>query len=265
MTVLDPTWFATADDGAAAAVRICCFPHAGGNPAMFTDWQAALGTAAQVVGVCPPGRAWREDEPAPRDLGELADLAAQAIRAAPALPTILFGHSMGAVTAFEVARRLADAPWLRHLVASGAAAPRRMPTERVVSTSRLNGQDFADAVAFFGGLPAEIVTDEDLQALLLPDLLADFRLAAGYEYRPAPRLRIGLSLLNGRDDPHVRPELLTDWSTETVTPPTTHWTDGGHFYFQERPATVTDLLAELSNTELSNTEPSGTAAELIRP
>jgi surfactin synthase thioesterase subunit len=242
----DSDWFTVTDHAPDSSPRIFCFPHAGGNPLGVLSWQPLLGGQAQLVAVCPPGRGHRIDETAPADVTELADRAADAvgeeIDRTPGRPTVLFGHSLGAMLAFEVARRLADSAMVEHLVASGCAAPCLLPTARVISAAGLTGPAFAEAVGYFGGLPPEIAADEDLQEVLLPDLRADFALAAGYEYRPAPPLTIGVSLVNGRDDPHVRPELLDGWAAETPTAPVRHWADGGHFYFQDHPEAVTNVL-----------------------
>ena len=121
---------------------------------------------------------------------EFADGAAAAIAAQADRRTILFGHSLGAMIAFEVARRLREVSVVTDLVASGCAAPALLPTPRVVKTARLTGREFVDAVAFFGGLPSELVMSEELSALLLPSLMADFQFVARYHYRPADPLAV---------------------------------------------------------------------------
>jgi surfactin synthase thioesterase subunit len=244
------TWFVTreieqqAADPAEAPARIFCFPHAGGSTRAFLAWQPALAADAQLLAVCRPGREHRAEEPAP-SFEEYADGAAAAVREAAEAdgrPVYLFGHSLGALAAFEVARRLADLPQLRHLVASGCSAPSLLPSRRVKEAAALHGREFADAVAFFGGLPPEAVADDDLRELLLPGLIADFRMAVGYRYRPAGPLAVPLSLINGRQDPHVGPEQLEPWRVESAAEPARHWADGGHFYFEREPAAATELL-----------------------
>jgi surfactin synthase thioesterase subunit len=159
---------------------------------------------------------------------------------------VLFGHSLGALVAFEVARRLRDAPGLRHLVASGASAPALMPSARVVRAARLQGREFAEAVGAFGGLPPEIVAAEELHDLLLPGVQADFRLVAGYRYRPAAPLPVGVTVINGLDDDHVTPERLAGWADESATPLRRHWAPGGHFYLRDQPAAVVDILRQVT-------------------
>lgn len=248
--MLPSPWFVSRTTGSARGVRVFCFPHAGGNARAFLSWQHHLEGDAELVGVTMPGRGLRADEPAPADVAELADRAAQAIAEVADQPCYLFGHSFGAVLAFEVARRLRHLPTVRHLIASGCSAPVLLPTERVLRTARLEGRAFTEAVGFFGGLPPEVLADQDLQDLLLPGLRADFGLVSGYQYRSAARIPIGISLINGRADRHVGSTDLRLWERECEEPPSYHWADGGHFYFDGDPAPVVDLLRALIRSDI---------------
>jgi surfactin synthase thioesterase subunit len=238
-----PDWLLQGE-ASDSATRVFCFPYAGGSPRLFLDWQPELAGDAELVAVAIQGRG-----PA---IDAVIENSAAAIRAAAEgdhRPVILFGHSLGALIAFEVARRLADLPQLRHLVASGLSAPPLLPSERVRELARLEGPAFAEALGFFGGLPPEILADDDVLELLLPGVMADFRLAAGYRYRPGAPLTIAVSLINGRDDPHVGPAQLERWRDECVAAPARHWADGGHFYLRSRPEFAIELLRELIHAE----------------
>ncbi|MFJ5552607.1 thioesterase II family protein [Streptomyces sp. NPDC093225] len=266
------TWFLTADTsagplgGPAADALVFCFAHAGGNPRTYLGWQDALGRDGRVLAVCPPGRAHRFREPALATVADLADGAAAAVTATAAaqgLPFLLFGHSFGAALAFEVARRIDGLPGFAGLVVSGCSAPSLLPTPRVVEAARLEGRAFTEAVGFFGGLPPEIAEDEMMQELLLPHLKADFRMVAGYAYRPAAPLGVPVTLVNGTDDPHVTPESVEPWARECAQAPVRHWTEGGHFYFEDRPAAVTDVLRPLLRAATAAARTADEYVELI--
>ncbi|MGH3757360.1 thioesterase II family protein [Actinophytocola sp.] len=238
-------WFLS--DGATTrpdAPTVVCFAHAGGDPRAYLGWQRHLGPAATVRAVCVPGRGHRVGEPRTTSLDELADGAAEAIRGLPDRAVCLFGHSLGGLVAFEVARRLRDWPPLRHLVVSGCAAPSLLPTEYIVWAARLPWREFVEATAKHEGLAPEIVEDPELQELLLPELRADVRLFADYRYRPAASLTIEASLVNGADDWRVADGVLHPWEREFAAVPRYHWRDGGHFYFTDRPAAVVDILRD---------------------
>jgi surfactin synthase thioesterase subunit len=239
-------WFVSR--GGLDSPRIFCFPHAGGSPRAFLDWQDGLGQDAEIVGVCRPGREHRAGEAAP-SIGELIEGAAAAIAeisGRDGRPCDLFGHSLGALLAFEVGRRLGVfGSAARHLVASGCSAPSLLPSERVKRIATLSGAEFAREIGFFGGLAPEVIADPELRDLLLPGLIADFRMAVGYRYRPGPRLAVPATLVIGRDDPHVGAEQIAPWDREFTWPPDRVWLDGGHFYFEPDPGPVTGVLRSL--------------------
>ncbi|HEX4829606.1 MAG TPA: alpha/beta fold hydrolase [Trebonia sp.] len=238
-------WFVTPGGPPLAGVpRVFCFPHAGGLPRAFLDWQAGLGGDAEIVAVCRPGREHRAAEPAPT-IAELIDGAAAAITeltARDGRPCYLFGHSLGALVAFEVCRRLAGPAIPRHFIASGCSAPSLLPSQRVRRIATLSGAEFAEAIAFFGGLPPEVVADPEVRDLLLPGLIADFRMAVGYEYRPASPLTVPVTLVVGRDDPHVGQAEVAPWDQELAWPPDRYWPAGGHFYFEPDARPVTGII-----------------------
>ncbi|MFE3738514.1 thioesterase II family protein [Streptomyces sp. NPDC059134] len=244
-------WFVTGAPAAPEVPRVYFFAHAGGDPRSFLAWQPELGDEAQAVAVCPPGRGHRAAEPRPT-LEEFAEGAAAAIRAEEAggaahgsRPVYLFGHSLGGLVAFETARRLRDLPALRHLFVSGISAPVRAPSQRVRDLAVLEGREFAEQLDFFEGLPPEAMAHEELLDLLLPGVIADFRMAAGYRYRPAAPLEVPVSLIGGRDDAYLHPDKMREWNDECRTPPTLRWVDGGHFYFRDKgPEAVAEMLID---------------------
>ena len=223
--------------------RVVCFAHAGGNPRSFLAWQPALADDAELLAVVPP------HPPGGRlTLPDYIDGAARAIRqlaAQDARPIYLFGHSLGALIAFEACRRLRDEPAVAHLVVSALAAPQLLPSPRVLELSRKQGQEFADALVFFGGLPAEVLAEPDLLEVLLPGVQADFVLAAQYRYQPAAPLQIGVTVVTGEADPHIAEEQVEPWRLEFGQPPDIRWVPGGHFYFEDDPSLIIDLLAEV--------------------
>ncbi|HXP19230.1 MAG TPA: alpha/beta fold hydrolase [Streptosporangiaceae bacterium] len=244
-------WFVSGGGAAPWSTRIFCFPHAGGSPRAFLDWQPGLGTDAEIFAVCRPGREHRAAEPAPT-IEEFVDGAAEAVAtvtAADGRPFYLFGHSLGALVAFEVCRKLSGLAELRHFIASGISAPSLLPSQRVKDIARLSGIAFAEAIGFFGGLPAEVIADEEVRELLLPSLIADFDMAVGYRYQPGPRLQVPAVIVVGRDDPHVGAAEIEPWNDEFTSPPERYLVDGGHFYFEPEPAPIIGILRSLVDAD----------------
>jgi len=257
-------WFLPCDTPSPPDGRIFCFAAAGGDPRAFLDWQPSLGADAEILAVCLPGRGHRMDESAPASIAELADGAAAAISACTGQPIYLFGHSFGALVAFEVARRLGSTSAFRHLIASGCAAPSLLPSDYNVWAAGNKGRAFLDESARFLRLPPEFTSaDDEVQELLLADLRTDIDLLAGYRYLPAPPLTAGISLIGGRDDPYVERAALESWKSECETAPDTYWLDGDHFFPERRPSAVIDILRLIVTDVSGNTALLGEDVEVI--
>jgi medium-chain acyl-[acyl-carrier-protein] hydrolase len=238
-------WVACRAPNPAARVRLLCFPHAGGGSLAFFHWAAELGADVEVCAVQLPGREGRLREPAIDDLVQLRERLADALL--PALgeaPFAFYGHSFGALLAFELTRELRRraAPLPRLLIAAGRAAPSR--GRSIDPISALADDDaFLDALMRrYGGIPAALRGERELMAILLPTLRADLKIAEGYAYSPEPPLPVAIRAFGGLSDPAVDERALQDWSRETTAGFAVRWFRGGHFFVQEERG---ELLREI--------------------
>lgn len=231
-----------------AATRLCCFPFAGGGGAAFAAWSGILPEWMEVWTACLPGREGRIGEPMPSSFIELADQMARALEplAGPAL--ILFGHSMGAVLAYEVVRRLAarGAPEPGYLMVSGHGPP-WSPMDDPPSPA-LPDFEFAQQVhRRFGGIPPGLYAHPELFRRSMAVLRGDIRLLAEHRAGPLPRLSCPVLALGGRGDPVVGPRHLGAWRDATTGPFSVRTFPGGHFYMQPDPW---DLMHAMATTLL---------------
>jgi medium-chain acyl-[acyl-carrier-protein] hydrolase len=215
-----------------AATRLFCFPHSGGGPATFRTWPEAAGAEVEVWTVVLPGRAGRAEEPFARNWVELIAECTDAIRAAGAdgVRTVLFGQSLGALIAFEVARALqalGAAP--DRLVVAARSAPDVPPALRVPA-------DDAALVSMidhrYGGIPDALRAVPELLAHFLPVLRADLELAAAYEFEPADPLSVPLIAFAGAADETVPRGDLERWGAHTRADFAAHRLPGGHLCSQ---------------------------------
>ncbi|MEU9232753.1 thioesterase II family protein [Streptomyces subrutilus] len=224
------------------AVRLVCFPHAGGSASFFRDWPRHLDPSVEVVAVRYPGREGRFGEPLVPTMDALSPQIAAELLAAPPVPTVLLGHSMGAAVAYESLLRLeaAGADHFTRLCVSGRGlAP---PTAEAPPRT---DEDLIAAVTSLGGTHAEVWNDPDLRELFLPIIRNDYRLIDEYRRREdAPPLRAGVMTLTGDRDPHVTPLDAQDWSAVTTGAFTSHVFEGDHFYLIPHAAQVARLAVD---------------------
>ena len=216
------------------ALRLFCFPHAGSGASAFRAWQDGLPPGITVLPVQLPGREERFREQPYRDVralvadlvGHLADLFRQ--------PYALFGHSMGALVAFETAREALrrDLPGPVGLIVSGRGSPRS--TDRLPPLHNRSDEGFAAALRELGGTPESVLRDPDLRSLLFPLLRADFALNETYRPAPGPSLDCPITVLGGTRDVRVPVADLAGWADHTSGPVRTHLIGAGHFFVNER-------------------------------
>lgn len=231
----------------SARLRLFCFPFAGGSAGSFMPWFSALAPDIQLCAIQLPGRGARFSEPPIHDFTTLIGQLGQIIARHDDRPYAFFGHSLGALIAFELAhhcvRRGLARP--RHLFVSASGAPRHR-----VGAARydlLSDRELLAKLRDYAGTPPEVLANQELMTLLLPAIRADFALLRHYRYQPRPRLDIPLSVLSGRGDSHVGREMLDDWRAETSASCEQHGFDGGHFFPFERPNEVLELVKRRLN------------------
>ena len=224
------------------APRLVCFPHATGSATYYRPLALALAPQVEVVAFQYPGRQDRRAEPAIDDIHTLAErLYATGAAGWTDRPYALFGHSMGAVLAYEVACRLAErgAPGPVRLFVSG----RRAPTTR--RDERVSLRDDAGIVAELrrlGGTDSRLFDDPDLVAMILPAARADYRAIESYRPRSAAPVPYPVTVLTGDTDPNTTIEEAEAWRDCTAGPLDLHVFTGGHFFLDAHQDAVLRLV-----------------------
>lgn len=222
-------------------LRLVCFPHAGGAASFYRSWVELLPDHVELAIAMYPGRENRLPDPHPDALeGLAADLAA---RVPQDVPLVLFGHSMGAAVAFEVARRLARPP--ERLIVSGQPAPHRQRH----SDMHLRTDDALLAeLRAVGSATAGLLDHPEVRKLMLPVIRADYRLIERYRPGPLAPLPIPITALIGRAAPEVDEDEARAWERCTAAGFELHTVDGGHFHFVENQRAFAEWLTALLAT-----------------
>jgi medium-chain acyl-[acyl-carrier-protein] hydrolase len=229
----------------APMLRLFCFCYAGGDAAVYLPWQAALGRAVEVCAIQLPGRGVRFGEPLLKDIESAVAPIARAIAPLQDRPFAFFGHSLGALLAYEVSHylRASGAPLPRHLVVSGAQGPRLRKHKRQLHL--LEDAELAGELERFAGTPTEVLASPELLELLLPILRADFRMAIEYTDSPRAPLPVPITVFAGRDDEFDDVAQYEDWFNDSSVSGELHWFDGGHFFINSAVGQVLDRLGAI--------------------
>jgi surfactin synthase thioesterase subunit len=242
--IADP-WFPFQSAQAGSVLpRLYCLPSAGSGATMYRSWIAALADAYDVRPMQPPGREnWLGEAPI-TEFPRLAAAAVAAISAQQPEDYVLFGHSLGALVAFEAARALRSCgrpPRALVLSGSRAAHLRLVATPAHTPDGLLDDEACKDFLRSAEGTDEEILGNRDLMDLLLPTLRADLRAGASYPYTEQPPLDLPILALGGAQDPLARPDEVRAWSEHAGAGFDVRIYPGGHFFVQSAPG-LHDLL-----------------------
>jgi medium-chain acyl-[acyl-carrier-protein] hydrolase len=238
-------WLAYSRPSPDARLRLFCFPHAGLGASIFRSWIGGFGAGVDVCPVQLPGRETRQIEPPFTSMAALADAAAPALRPCLDVPFAFFGHSMGALVAFEIARRLDARVLPLRLFVSGRRAP-HLP-DRLAPLGPLDDPAFiAEIQRRYDGIPAPVLECDDLVAMLLPRLRADVATLEGYVFQPAGLLDCPISVFGGDADHTVSVDELEGWREHSRRDVCVRLLRGGHLFVQHQ----RDALIRFIRTDL---------------
>ncbi|GAA2244831.1 alpha/beta fold hydrolase [Kitasatospora cystarginea] len=212
-------------------LRLFCFPYAGAGASVFRGWGAGLPEGVEAFAVQLPGREDRFFDRPIADLDELLDALVPALLPYLDRPFAFFGHSMGAIVSWELARRLQREQGLEpvRVMVSGCRA---LPSHesRKLSELDLSDEELINELRRLNGTPEELLQNPDFVTFILPTFRADLSLFAGYVYRPGELLSCPVSAFGGDADPRVSVEHLDGWAELTTGRTEVEIFPGGHLF-----------------------------------
>jgi medium-chain acyl-[acyl-carrier-protein] hydrolase len=222
-------WLAHHAANSSARLRLFCFPYAGGSAVVFRNWQQSLPAAIEVCPVQLPGRGGRTMEPSITSLKEMVPAVAEGIRPFLDKPFAFFGHSMGSILSFELARYLRQHNSIqpRQLFVSGRRAPQIPDPDP--PTHNLPDAEFLEELRRLNGTPQEVLDHPELMALMMPLLRSDFAVCQTYQHVPGAPLDCRITVFGGLEDKVQRAD-LESWREHTTSSFSTLMFPGDHFF-----------------------------------
>ena len=239
-------WLPRRHERAAGRTALLCFPYAGAGASIFREWPSESPSWLDPMPVEFPGRASRLRERPLSTVAELAETAAAALEPFCSAPYALFGHSLGALVAFELARILTTRGRLPiHLFVSGSRAPHVGLSQPPAHGLPLT--ELCDRLRAWGGAPEQILAEPELMTLLEPALRADLAAAERYEPPVAEPLPVPITAFAGLSDPLAPPDSVAEWSTYTSNRFSLKLSSGNHFFINsDRQMVLRAIVGELA-------------------
>lgn len=228
---------------------LICLPYAGAGPSIFNTWRPLLQGSVQMLQPSMAGKEKRFAQAPLRDIGaQVTDIAAQIqeqLSHQSTTPIIVFGHSLGAILAYELSRLLESelATRIVHLVVSGSASPL---LKRRGKATGLSDDEFVREVESLAGYSHPALADKDMRGLLLPALRADVEMHESYLHGWATPSDINITCLHGKQDQVVHADEAKQWREITQGSVDLLDVDGGHMFWVEEPALLVNTIKTIA-------------------
>lgn len=223
-------------------MRLFCFPYAGGAAVVYHSWQQNLPKSVEVCPIELPGRGARhKDKPFMR-IEPLVDELAEALLPYFDRPLAFFGHSLGALLSFELARKLRRDHNLMpsYLFVSGDAAPQVRTSDS--ARHEMPEAEFIEELYRLNGTPPEVLKNPELMQILGPVLRADFAICESYEYSIEPPLDCPITAFGGLNDREVSRQELDLWREQTSAAFSLRMLPGDHFFINSAKSLLLQIL-----------------------
>jgi surfactin synthase thioesterase subunit len=211
-------------------INLFCLPFAGGSFYAYRDFQKYADDSVNVIPIDLPGHGRRMGEPLMRDIRQMAEDVFQQIRDNINEPYAIYGHSMGTLLGYLVSQKIVKlgSPAPVHLFFSGRYAPSVPCKER--DFHLLPRDQFIRKLMEYGGMPLEVMREQELMDLFVPIMQADFEAVSGYRYEPSAPLDTPITVMNGLSDQTTTYDEALKWQEITTGEVSVKQFPGGHFF-----------------------------------
>ena len=236
--------FVTFRPNPRADLRLFCFPYAGGGAHVYRPWADQLPPHVEVYAAQFPGRGARLLEEPYTKLGQILAESSRELLKFSDKPFAFFGHSMGALVCFELARllRREGRRLPLGLFVSSRSGPRSLRGRARLSV--MPEPELLEELGRFQGVPAEVINNAELMRMMMPTIRADFAACEGYSYVEEPPLPCPISACGGIGDPDASEASLRAWRDETTAAFSCRMFPGGHFFLDTARPLLLQAIAQ---------------------
>jgi surfactin synthase thioesterase subunit len=244
-------WLVCFEQRPQAHLRLFCFPYAGGGASLFRQWGALFPPEVEVYAVQLPGREDRRREEAFTEVPALIAALSQNLEPLLDRPFAFFGHSLGGLLNFELARCLRRQSGLLplRLFIAACRAPQSLGLSFPIA-GLPDAEFLAQVQLRYGDLPKAVLDEPELLQLVLKVLRSDLKALESYLYQPEPPLACAISVFGGASDPVVSREDLENWQLQTRQDLQLTILPGGHFFVNS--ARLIDCIRDLTEGFISS-------------
>ena len=248
------SWLDCPTPNPQAQTRLLCIHHAGGSSLLFRNWVESMPPSIEIITAELPGRGRKFGEPLLEDFNIVAE---ELFRAIAMLeqdkPMAILGHSLGALLAFDLAKKLEGRNFQSPLAlfVSGCKSAALFSSEGCSRKSTMSDSELTKALRNHNGTESDLLESEEFLELFLPIFRADYKLVESFRTKlPIEKLRCPLVALGGTEDPDISTFQLLDWQSHTKNKFTHHLFSGDHFFIQSQEAKVMGAVAHELNSLL---------------
>lgn len=226
-------WFHINNSVEEAGLRLFCFPYAGAGASLFSSWRSYLPDNVELYALQMPGRENRFSEQHCTDMQYLVDHLIEEMQAMSDLPFIIYGHSMGALIAYELTKQLSSKQLKlpSHLLVAGKMAPHF--DDGLHQIHQLEDQQFISELHHrYGGLD-DVINEPELLELIIPILKSDIQLIEQYTPEVNQLINVPISAIVGCQDQSVNKQGISAWRELSALDYSCDEVPGGHFFVKE--------------------------------
>ncbi|MEM0910630.1 MAG: thioesterase domain-containing protein [Pseudomonadota bacterium] len=235
--------FVCLSEGKVDGTRLVCFHFAGGSAQSFMPWREIFAGKHELFAAELPGRSRRYSETFIESIEVAVNRFADAFRQLECKPTVFYGHSLGAILAYETARRLDKTPYqIEHLILSSRSSPVNYPSS--IGLPKLTDRELLEYLKELNGTDAQVLNNKKLMDVILPVIRSDLEIIYDYEHKPTQKLTVSLDIIGAIDDQHCPFETLLDWRNITSAPADLYMIDGDHFAPMNNAAHILNLIEQ---------------------